>query len=99
MTKFKVGDRVKDKLDGIKGKILFCSDVYDVALIHFDGYREPECIYKENLVKLKPKKPLREFKLILDKNGNIIRAAKEGDFTLFVEYLGESMIHVREVVK
>jgi hypothetical protein len=97
MIKFKVGDRVKDKLDGQKGKVLFCSDGYDGALIHFDGFFEPKYIHKENLVKLK--KPLREFTLVLDKDGNIIRGSKKGAFIIYSESLGEQMFDVREVRK
>lgn len=54
MKKFKAGNRVKSKLDGIKGKVLFCND--DVALIHFDGFTAPFYVHKKKASMEYPKK-------------------------------------------
>lgn len=97
MKKFKVGDRVKDKIDNTKGKVLFSDDAYAGVLVHFDGYEEPMYTHTACLVKLKPKKPLREFKIVLDKDGNVIRVSK--DSIHWNSSYGESMIFVREVSK
>lgn len=95
MKKFEDGDRVKDKFDNTKGKVLLSDDAG--VLVHFDGYEEAMHTHAACLVKLKPKKPLREFKIILDKDGYLIRGSK--DSVYWKPSDGESMIYVREVRK
>lgn len=55
MKKFKVGQRVKDKMDNAKGTVIGCPEKFDGVFVKYDDFKIPMYIHNVNLIKLKPK--------------------------------------------